>query len=195
MSEIKSAFEKAMEKVANLSAPTKEDRLQWAAVPKGQRLAAAYLQEKADLAGALKACPEEERRYVLRGAMEVLTANIQLPRHEMGEKTLRRALAGIKALLGSRAGAANLLERVTYVAEQYKTYGEQQRQQALQQLKQQFQQAVRQQLAQQGVGANANVNVEQLPEFQQEALRLKVRLEQQYEQHLDAFRGELRALV
>ncbi len=196
MSEIKSAFEKAMEKVAKLSEPTKENRLEWAGLPKGQKLAAAFLQKGEDPVKALNACPAEERRYVVRGAIEVLSANLQLPRNQAAEQTTQRALEGIRKLLAGKRGIEEIAGQVTYVAQQFKTYGEQQRQQAYAELRQHFQAQVQQQLAKQGAAAaGQQVNVERLPEFQQEVLRLKVRLEQQYEQHLDSFRRELRALT
>ena len=50
-------------------------------------------------------------------------------------------------------------------------------------------------MQQQGLASSQPAHVEMMPEFQQEALRLKVRLDQQYEQHLEGYRQELLALV
>ncbi|MEE9284477.1 MAG: hypothetical protein V3V35_01990 [Dehalococcoidia bacterium] len=194
MGEIKSAFEKAMEKVERLEPPTKEKRLEWSGVPKGQALAAKLLKGGATSAD-LSSYGQEERPHVLRGALQVLVANIQLPQSAASEQAAKQAMDAIRMLMGSSPQANEILGRVAYVSEQYKTHGEQQRQQAFLQLKQQFQAHVQQQLQQQGAAPAQPVNVEVLPEFQQEALRLKVRLDQQYEQHLEGYRQELLALA
>ena len=98
--------------------------------------------------------------------------------------------------LGERPGVGDVLERVSYVSDQFKTFGAQQRQQAFEQLKEQFQAQVQQIQRQQGAAAAQQpINVETMPEFQQEWLRLRVHLEQQFESHMDGYRNELRALV
>jgi len=43
MGEIKSAFERAMERVEKLEKPSEEEVLKWKYVPEGQKLAAEYL--------------------------------------------------------------------------------------------------------------------------------------------------------
>ena len=89
--EIKSAFEKAMEKVErmNLAPPSEEERLSWDAVPEGRKIAAAYLKGEETLTSAVAAADAKERPYVIEGAVEVLTASIQLPKHE-GRRRRRR---------------------------------------------------------------------------------------------------------
>ena len=82
------------------------------------------------MATRLAEVSEEERRHVLRGAIEVLTANLQLPKNEAVEKTTARAAEGIRQALGDNAEVQETLGRVDYVAEQFKTNGEQQRKQA-----------------------------------------------------------------
>jgi len=195
MGEIKSAYEKAMEKIADLGEPTKEQKLEWSGVPKGQKLAAQLMKGDGNAQKTLAEVSKEERRYVLRGAMEVLAANLQLPRTAPAEAATKRALDATKALLGSSGKLNDIVSRIGYVVEQYRTNGQQQLQQYMVQLRQQFQMQVEQQMRQRGAGAAQNVNVEQLPEFQAEVMRLRARIDQQYEQHLDAFRQELKALV
>ena len=196
MGEIKSAYEKAMEKIADLGEPTKEQKLEWAGVPKGQKLAAQLMKGEGNAQKVLAEVDKEQRRYVLRGAMEVLAANVQLPRTVPAEAATKRALDATKALLGSSGKLNDIVSRIAYVLEQYRTNGQQQLQQYMVQLRQQFQVQVEQQLRQRGAAAGAqNVNVDQLPEFQAEVMRLRARIDQQYEQHLDAFRQELKSLV
>ena len=195
--DIKSAFEKAMEKVEsmNLKPPSEEERLSWDAIPKGQKIAADYFKGEGSLTSAVAEADPKERPYVIAGAVEVLVSNLQLPRHEAAEKTTARALSGIKSLLADAPGIQQVAERVAYVNEQFKSYGDQQRQQALQQLKQQFTAQLEQVMRQQGAGGAPPPNVETMPEFQQEWMRVKLHLDQQYEGHLEGYRNEIRALV
>ncbi len=194
MGDIKSAYEKAMEKVEQLAPPTAEKRLEWSGVPKGQKLAAELLKGGVSSAD-LSVYDEGERPHVIRGALRVLVANLQLPQKPTSEQSGKEAVEAIRVLMGGSKQVDEILGRVEYVSDQFKTHGEQQRQQALAQLKQQFQAQVQQQMQQQGVASSQPVNVEMMPEFQQEALRLKARLGQQYEQHLEGYRQELLALV
>ena len=195
--EIKSAFEKAMEKVErmNLAPPSEEERLSWDAVPEGRKIAAAYLKGEETLTSAVAAADAKERPYVIEGAVEVLTASFQLPKHEGAEKTTARALSGIKSVLAGVPGVQEVTERVAYVNEQFKTYGEQQRQQAMQQLKQQFTAQLEQVMRQRGAAGAPPGNVETMPEFQQEWMRVRLHLDQQYEGHLEGYRNEIRALA
>ena len=183
-----------MEKLEGLEGPTKEERLEWDAVPKGQKLAAAHMKGQEVLATGLVAASEEERRYVLRGAIEVLTANLQLPKNEAVEKTTAQAAEGIRQALGDSPEVQEVLGRVDYVADQFKTHGEQQRQEAYQQLQQQFQAQAQQAMRQQGA-ANQPVNVETMPEFQGEWARLRVQMDEQYEQYMAEYRKAIQALV
>jgi len=194
---IKSAYELAMEKVEGLAAPTKEKRLEWEAVPKGQKLAATHMKGQEGLATGLAEVSDEERQHVLRGAIEVLTANLQLPKNEAVEKTTARAAEGIRQALGDNPETKEVLGRIDYVAEQFKTNGEQQRQQAYQQLVQQFQAQVQQMMRQQGpaMAANQMPNVETMPEFQGEWARLRVQMDEQYEGYLAEYRKAIQALV
>ena len=193
--EIKSAFDLAMEKVAKLDEPSDEQKLDWKATPKGRSLAGEFMQGKGDITSGLAAVDAQERPFVIRGLVEVLTANVQLPKNEAGAQTLAKALDGIKQALGHLPVANEVAERIAYVVEQYKTYGAQQEKQAYEQLKQQFTAQVQQLMQQQPAMAKQPVNIETMPEFQQEWMRTKIRLEQQYEGHLDGYRQELLMLA
>lgn len=192
---IKTAFELAMEKIKNLESPSKEKRLEWKGVPEGNRLAADFLKGNGDLAAAVQKADSETRRYVMQGVVEVLAANIQLPRTDAAQKATDRALEGVKALFQKKPKLKEIVERVQYVSNQYRTYGAQQRQQVYDHLKREFMGQVQEALRQKGVTGDVAVNIETTPEFQQEWMRAKVRLDEQYEQHLEACRNEVKALV
>ena len=70
MSEIKSAYEIAMEKVAKLGEATDEERLMWKYVPEGEKIAARYIKESVKLIAEIERYEEKERKYVTQGAVE-----------------------------------------------------------------------------------------------------------------------------
>ena len=193
---IKSAFEKAMEKVQDLEPPSKEKMLEWKGVPKGTHLAAEHLRGQGDLAAGMEGHDPEERPYVLRGIIDVLVNNIQLPRTDVAQQSTEKALEGLKSVLHGKPQIEEIAGRVQYVSEQYKSHGQGQQQQLFEQLKEQFtaqlQQAIQQQT---GAVRDVPVNIESIPEFQQEWRRMKAQMEQQYEQHLEAYREEIKALA
>ena len=99
--------------------------------------------------------------------------------------------------MGDSPEAKEVLGQVEYVAEQFKTNGEQQRQQAYQQLVQQFQGQVQQMMRQQGAGTAGSQmpNVETMPEFQGEWARLRTQIDEQYEGYMAEYRKAIQALV
>ncbi len=192
--EIKSAFEKAMERVKDLEAPSDEKRLEWKGVPEGNRLAAAFLRGEGDIGAAVAKEGDEVKSFVLRGIVDVLSVNIQLPKHEVARKATLKALDGLRAVFGEQK-VDDLAGRVNYVCEQYTTHGEQQRQQVFEQLKQQFAARVQDAMRRQGVAGQPPANIEATPEFQSEWMRVRIRLDEQYEGHLQGFREEIKALA
>ncbi len=192
---IKTAFERAMERIKDLEAPTKENRLEWKGVPAGSKLAADYLKGEGDLAAAVQKTEAELRPYVLKGILDVLTTNVQLPKTEVVQKATDRALEGIRIALRGKPQVKEIIGRAQYVCEQYKNFGNQQRQQVYDQLKQQFTAQVQQAIRRKGVAGDANINVETTPEFQQEWRRVRIHLDEQYEQHLENFRKEVKAVA
>lgn len=192
---IKSAFEKAKEKIDKLPTPTKEERLAWKGVPEGNRLAAKFLRGEGNLATALQKSDPDVRPYVLKGMMEVLVANIQLPKNEAARSTLNKALDGVRVLFPKKANVQDIAGKIQYVCEQHRTFGNQQRQQIYEQFKQQFQAQIQEALRRQGVNREVPANFESTPEFQQQWMRVKGQMDQQYEEHIEGFRQQLLGLA
>ena len=78
--DIKSALEIAMEKVEKLGEATEEERLKWKYVPQGEQLAARYLKEDCNLAAELSQRQENEKKYIIEGAAEILSEVLTCPR-------------------------------------------------------------------------------------------------------------------
>jgi hypothetical protein len=192
MADIKSAREIAEEKLQKLGEPTREERQKWKFGPQGTELAASYLKEERNLVAELSQYSEEERKYVVEAAAEVLVRNINLPRNDAIKRTNRRAMDGIKVLKRDKASVENIFSRLRQIFNHYAEQGEQQRRQAFESLKVQFegrmQQAVQQQL---GTMARVRIDVERQPQFQEEWRRVQLQLEAPYLQHLDEIRQEL----
>mgnify|MGYP000176750478 CR=1 FL=1 len=196
MTDIKSAREIAEEKLARLGEATEEERLEWKYVPAGRELAVRYLKGDANLLAEVSRYSERERPVVTRAAVEVLARNIDLPRHEAARNTTRRAMEGIKLLKQDKASVENVFSRLRQIMNHYSQQGEQQRRQAREQLKAQFEERVRQAMQQQlGMVANRmRVDVERLPQFQEEWRRLERQLEAPYNGHLEEIRRELQSI-
>lgn len=194
MGDIKSAFEIAMEKANRIEDATPDERLRWKFVPRGEQLAARYLKDDANLLTDINAYKEEERKYVIQGATDVLARSIDLPRNDAIKKSNRKAMDGVKLIKKDKSGVENVFSKIRYVFNHYTEQGEQQRKQAYEQLKVQFA-AKLQQAMQQQMGANARMpppaNIERHPQFQDEWRRVLTQIEHQYIEHLNEYRREL----
>jgi putative protein kinase ArgK-like GTPase of G3E family len=194
MGDIKSAFEIAMEKISKIEDATPEERLKWKFFPVGEQLGAKYLKEEVNILSELNKYPDNERKYVTQGAVEVLARSIDLPRNDTVKKANRKAMDGLKLVKKDKSGVENIYSKIRYVFNHYNEQGEQQRKQAYEQVKVQFA-AKLQQAAQQQYGANVrvnpNVDFESHPQFQEEWRHVLVQLEQQYISHLNEYRQEL----
>ncbi len=191
MGEIKSAWEKAMEKVDKLGKPTEEELKSLEYVPLGNTLAAHYLkEERYNLDAELtKYKGSGIRKYVLQGIQEILIRNINLPRDERTKEINKKSMAGLKLLKQNR----NQLDTVYGLIDNLFRYYEQARQQAYMQLRQNFeaklQEATR--AAQQQLGAKVTVQPELQPQFQEEWRKINAQLDTQYEKVLEEHKGQI----
>ena len=196
MADIKSAREIAMEKLEKLEEATEEERLKWKYAPKGEELAARYLKEDCNLVAELSQYQENERKYIVEGAADILTRNINLPKNDLAKRNNRKAMDGLKLLKNDKASAENIYSRIRQIFNHYLEQGEQQRKQAYESLKAQFeaklQQAVQQQL---GPMMRMKVDVERQPQFHEEWRKVQTQLDSQYLQHLNEYKRELLAIA
>lgn len=193
MSDIKSAWEVAQEKLARIEAPTPEERLSWKYVPEGERLAATFLKKDISLEAELNHYEDKDARsYVARGMADVLIKNIDLPRSDAVKKTNKRVMDALKNIRKDKVATENVFSKMRRVFSHYVGPGEEQRKEAYEHLKLYFTQRFQRALAQQmGAGANMRVDVERQPEFQAEWRRASSQLEHQYQQLLDEYKIEL----
>lgn len=195
MGEIKSALEIAMEKVEKLGGVTEEERLKWKYVPEGEKLAVRYLKQDLNLLAELGRYEEKARKYVIEGAQDILTRNINLPENDSARRNNKKAMEGLKILKNDKVSVENVYSRIRRIFDHYVEQGEQQRKQAYESLKAELEdkimQAVKQQL---GSFAGIKVDVESQPQFQEEWRKVQAQLDLQYIKLLDEYKQELSAI-
>lgn len=192
MGDIKSAREIAMEKIENLGEPSAEERLKWKYVPEGEKLAARYIKIGCNLVDELSQYEEKVKGYIIEGAAEILSRNIDLPRSDLAKRNNKKAMEGLKVIKSNKVDVENVYSKVRRLFNHYMEQGEQQRKQAYKSLKIEFdakiQQAVQQQL---GSLVRIKVDVEKQPQFQEEWRKVQAQLESQYLKLLDEYKQEL----
>lgn len=191
MDDIKSAFERAMERVGEIGEPSKEETLRWKYVPEGYKLAVAYFKEDINLAAELGRFKEEERPFVAEGTMEVLLRNITFPLNEAAKKNNRKAMEAIKTIKRDKAAVENAYSKMRRVFDHHAQQGEQQRRQAYEALVQDFQMKLSQAIQQQGLPRGTKINAETHPQFQEEWRRVLAHLDSQYNALLDEYKHEI----
>jgi hypothetical protein len=191
MSEMKSAWEKAMEKVEKLGKLSEEELKQLEYQPAGNKLAAKYLQETGyNLDAELtKYKGTGVRKYVLQGAQEIFLRNIVLPKNEHDMQTTRRAMAGLRLLKENKNLLDTILDRITNLLNYYG----QARQQTYLQFKKGFEAKLQEsnQAMQQQMGAKVRIEPEQHPQFLEEWRRISSQLDAQYEKALEEHKQQI----
>jgi hypothetical protein len=186
MSEMKSAWEKAMEKADKLGKLSSEELQQMEYRPTGNRIAAQYLQEEQfDLDVEItKLKGTGGRKYVIQGIQEILIRNIVLPHNEQSNKTINRALEGIQLLKENKKQFQEIYDRIGNLLNYY----QQARQQAFTQFKSTFESKIQEMsmALQQQPGMNPqNLEAELQRQFQNEWHRVSSQLDTQYEKTLE----------
>jgi len=196
MGDIKSALEIAMEKIEKLGEATDEERLKWRYVPEGERLAVRYLKQDCNLVVELSQYEEEVKRYIIKGAGDILIRNINLPKGDLAKRNNKRTMDGLKNLKNDKVATENVYSKMRRIFNHYTEQGEQQRRQAYESLKAEFeakvQQAVQQQL---GSLMRVKIDVEKQPQFQEEWRKIQTQLDSQYLKLLAEYKQELSGIA
>ena len=194
MDEIKSAFERAMERVKEIGEASEEEKMKWKFVPEGQKLAAMCLQDECNLTVELNKYGDKEKPFVVQGTEEVLLRNINLPANDFIKKNNKKAMESIKVLKKDKGGVENIYSKMRNIFSHYEQEGEQQRKQAYEMLRQDFQAKMQQAMRQQGIPPGANIDIERQPQFQEEWRRVSAQLDSQYHKLLDEYKQEITSI-
>lgn len=189
---IKTALERALEKVGNLQV-SESELLRMDLVPKGQAIAAIFLQDKQlNLEEELGNFQGTARSLVTEGIQETLLRNIHPPANENAMDTNRRAMEGLLVIKEDKKTLLAIFSELEYLFQYYTealkhTYAN---------LKEAFSQRTdaAKQLLEEQMGIRVRVDVEKHPAFQDEWLRTLNELNRRYEAILDEHRERIRRL-
>ncbi|MFC1846137.1 hypothetical protein ACFLYM_01825 [Chloroflexota bacterium] len=191
MSEMKSAWEKAMEKAEKLGKPSTEELKRLEHIPTGNMLAAQYLQnDNYDLNAELtKYKGSGARNYVIEGIQEILLRNITLPHDEHAQKVISRAMEGIKMIKENTKQLDVIYERINNLLDYYN----QARQQSFTQFKQNFESKLQElsQSLQQRAAAGHSIEAELQQQFQEEWRKVSNELDTQYNKTLEEHKQQI----
>jgi hypothetical protein len=185
MGEIKSAWEKAMEKAEQLGKASEDELKRLEYIPTGNTIAAKYLNdEKYNLDTELtKYKGSGIRQYVIQGALEIFLRNISLPQGERDKYLLNRALSGIRLVKENKKQLDVIIEHIKNIADYY----EQARQHTFTQFKQSFESRIKedskmlQQMSTQGSSMESQLQ----KQFQDEWRPVIKEIDVQYEKALE----------
>ncbi len=194
MDEMKTALERAMERADRLGKASEEDQRQWKYRPEGEKLAAMHLRDECDLVAEVGKYDDQARAYVVGAALEILLRSIDLPKNEATKRATRKAMEAIKELKRDKVAVENAYTKLRRVFNHYEQEGEQQRRQVYEELKADVEAKLRQIAQQQGYPAQARMNLESQPQFQQEWRRALAQLDGQYLKLLDEYKQEIASI-
>ena len=179
MADIKSALELALERAEQYGRASKEEMDLAQYQEQGRRLAVQFLKGEGDLEADLKSLPPQAQPAARLAIKEVFLRNLGLPRENAVDPRQDRAVEGLLLAADNRKAMAQLQTEMEQILQQFLHF----RSNALQQLKARFAAGLGQ--MQQAMEAKyrqpANLDVERLPQFQEEWLRFKGQLQQQFE--------------
>jgi hypothetical protein len=189
LAEIKSALELALEKAERYGKASKEEMAAAQYQEQGRQLAVQFLRDEGDLAAGLKSLPAEAQAAARQAIKEVFLRNLGLPRDEDVDPRLERALEGLNLVAASPKAMARLRAELDQLLQQ----NLQIRNNALQQLKARFSAGLgqMQRAMEAKTGQRVRVEVEQLPQFQEEWRRFQGQLEDQFEPLLDGLKEKM----
>jgi hypothetical protein len=184
VAEIKSALELALEKAEQYGRASKEDLRQDKFKDQGRQWAVQYLkEEEVDLEKELAALPPEVQPSARLAMKEVFLRNITLPKDETIDPRLTRALEGVMVTATNKKGMARLKQEVDQLLQQFIMA----RNSAFQQLKNSFTQTLGNytRALEAQLKSKVRLEVENLPEFQQEWRKFEGNLTTQFEPVLE----------
>jgi hypothetical protein len=175
LAEIKSALELALERAEQYGRASKEEMELAQYQEQGRRLAVQFLKGEGDLEADLKSLPPQTQPAARLAIKEVFLRNLGLPRENAVDPRQDRAMEGLLLAADNRKAMAVLQTEMEQILQQFLQF----RSNALQQLKARFAAGMGQMQAQNR--QPMNLDVERLPQFQEEWLRFKGQLQQQFD--------------
>jgi hypothetical protein len=196
MADIKSFREIAMEKIAAIGEASEEEQLKWKYIPEGEKLAAACLSDGKEIKPEIDKYDKKVREFVIKGAEKVFISNINMPKNDTLKNTSEKSMHNLLSIKNDKNAVKDIYNKINYIFDHYNTQGKQQRDQSYELLKNDFQNKVEQALAQQtGTKNNIEINVENLPQFQEEWRKVLSQIDNQYSNYLNEYKQNLREIA
>jgi hypothetical protein len=196
MADIKSFREIAMEKIAAIGEASEEEQLKWKYIPEGEKLAASCLNDSKEIKPEIDKYDKKVREFVIKGAEKVFISNINMPKNDALKNTSEKSMHNLLSIKNDKNAVKEIYNKINYIFDHYNTQGKQQRDQSYELLKNDFQNKVEQALAQQtGTKNNIEINVENLPQFQEEWRKVLSQIDNQYSNYLNEYKQNLREIA
>jgi len=189
LAEIKSALELALEKAESYGKASREEMAAAQYQGQGRALAVSFLKGEGDLEAELQNLAPEAREAARVAIKEVFLRNIGLPRNGEADERLVRVLDGLTLTARHKKEMAQLRAELQQVQQQFLQF----RQNALQQLKARYSQGVgqMQRAMEAKTGQRVRLEVEHLPQFQEEWRRFQGQLIDQFEPVLQDLKARM----
>jgi hypothetical protein len=190
VAEIKSALELALEKAEQYGRASREEMALAQYQDQGRHLAVEFLKGEGDLAADLKNLPAPVQPAARLAIKEVFLRNLGLPRDNTVDPRQKRAVEGLLLVADNPKAMAHLQAELEQILQQYLQI----RSNAVQQLKARFAAGVGQ--MQQAMEAKyrqkMDLDVEHLPQFQEEWRRFQGQLQDQFGAMLENLKARMR---
>jgi len=187
MAEIKSTLEKVLERASSMGRATHEEIQAEEQVKKGMRKAADYLQGKEVDLSALQE-GSESYGFIKKGLVQVFLRNIALPRHDDIHEA-EKAMQGLLEMAKGSGDLVSVFRDMKGILDHYQKHLQEIRQQVEEAFRQQMEQALSQQTGQKGLGLNVDPTLH--PKFQEEWLKVKADLDDQYSKVLQQHKEQV----
>ena len=190
MADIKSALELALERAEQYGRASREEMLLAQHQDQGRHLAVQFLKGEGELTADLKNLPAPVQSAARLAIKEVFLRNLVLPRDNTLDPRQKRAAAGLLLVAENPKAMAQLQAELDQILQQYLQI----RTNAVQQLKARFAAGVGQ--MQQAMEAKyrqkMDLDVEHLPQFQEEWRRFDGQLQDQFGSMLENLKARMR---
>lgn len=189
MADIKSALEMALERAEQFGRATKEELATVQHREQGRELAVRFFKEELDLAQELQSLSPRAQGPAREAIKEVFLRNLGLPRNGDSDPRMERALEGLLQVAQNQKAMAHLKGDLDEILQHFFQI----RNNALQQLKARFGAGVvqMQRNLEAQMRQKVKVEVEHLPQFQEEWRRFLGSLHDQFEPMLEECKAKM----
>jgi len=196
--EIKSTLELALEKAEKIGKASKEELELMELREKAQKLGAKFLKNEIEnfeeaLNELLQNKSSSQRKEIIKNIVEVFLKNINLPWFEYQIEDSKKALEGLACIFKNIPEISRLTQEIERLLKEYYNHKEA----IYNELKSRFEgglEELEKNLSAQ-LGAEVKINIEEHPQFREEWRKIKEKLDEEYEKHLNYLKELFKKIV